>query len=177
MTTLLENPMPLIFFGIIAEAVLGVILLRTGRGAILWAMLGVLLLVMGGLGLERLVVTEAEEVEATLEAVADALLANDVDRVFQYVAPEAGMSRARARQALGMYRLTSVKMNNLKITINRLTSPPTAKARFIGVFTGKDQTGMLLPSNGRYGFEVKFRQEGDRWLITGHSEGDPRKFM
>lgn len=177
MTTLLENPMPLVFFGIIAEAVLGVILLRTGRGVILWAMLGVLLLVLAGLGLERLVVTEAEQVEATLGGLADALEANDLDQIFQYVAPEARSSRARAQQALGMYWVTSVKMNNLKVTINRLTSPPTAKARFIGVFTGEDRTGMLPLSNGRWGFEVKLRQEGDRWLVTEHSEGDPRKFM
>ncbi len=177
MTTLLENPMPLIFFGIIAEAVLGVILLRTGRGVILWAMLGVLLLVLGGLGLERLVVTEAEQVEATLEAVGEALEANDLDRVFQYVAPEAGMSRARAQQALGMYRVTSLKINNLKVTINRLTSPPTAKVRFIGAVSGEDRTGMLPYTNHRLGFEVKLRREGDRWLITEHTEGDPRKFM
>ncbi len=138
MTALVENPMPIIFFGIIAEAVLGVVLLRTGRGAILWVMLGVLVVVLAGVGLEWLVVTQAEEVEATLDNVAAALMANDLDRVFQHVAPEAQPSRSRARYAMGLFKLTGVKINNLKIKINRLTSPPSAKARFIGIISAED---------------------------------------
>ena len=66
MTTLLEDPMPVIFFGIVAEAILGVVLLQTRRGAVLIAMVAVLVVVLGCVGLERLVVTDTEQVENTL---------------------------------------------------------------------------------------------------------------
>ena len=50
MTFLLESPWPALVFGIFAEALLGIILLRTGRGVLLWAMAGVGLVVGGASG-------------------------------------------------------------------------------------------------------------------------------
>ncbi len=80
MTLLFENPLRIIFIGIVIEAVLGIVLLRTGRGALLWAMLGVLALTLAGVVVERLVVTEKERVEMTLDGITSALEANDLKR-------------------------------------------------------------------------------------------------
>ena len=89
MTLLFENPLRIIFIGIVIEAVLGIVLLRTGRGAMLWAMLGVLALTLAGVAVERLVVTEKERVEMTLDGITSALEANDLTRVLSYIAPDA----------------------------------------------------------------------------------------
>ena len=64
MTTLIEDPTPILVVGILIEAVLAIALLRTGRGVLLWAMLAVAGLTGLGLLLERWVVTERERVEA-----------------------------------------------------------------------------------------------------------------
>ena len=175
-TTLVENPVPIIFIGIVAEAVLGVVLLQTGRGVLLLAMLGVLLLVLGGVALEWLVVTEVERVEASLDGVAAALEANDSNAVVSYISPAASGTRSRAQWALSEYEVTDTTIRNLEISVNRLTSPPTAEARFDGVISLAARKGAMLPYNNYPAqFTVKFRLEGDRWLITGHSEGDRRR--
>ena len=171
MTTLVENPMPVIFFGIIAEAVLATLLVSTRQTAFIWAMLGVLVLVLAGVALEMLVETEVERVEATLDGVVDALEDNDLTRLLdEYVSTRATNTRRRAITALQMVEITSAKISSLDITINRLTSPPTANARFRGAVRFEPQTDIVHYRYYAADFRVELRLEGDRWLITDHVE-------
>ena len=170
MSTLLEDPMPIIFLGIVVETLLAAALLNTRRGVILLAMLGVLVLVLAGVGLESLVVTEVERVEAALDGAADALEANDLARVLEHVASSADQTRGRAEQVLGMIEFNDVKIHNLRITVNRLTSPPTAEAEFNGIFAFRDLTGQFARRGYAARFTIGLRLEGDRWLITNHIE-------
>ena len=170
MTTLVENPMPIIFLGIIAEAVLITMFVSTRQSAFIWAMFGVLVLVFAGVALEILVVTEVERVEATLDGIANALEANDLQGLLDnYVSPSAVRTRTRAITAMPMVEITSAKISSLTITINRLTSPPTAEARFIGTVRYEPRDPERVPYR-YYGrkFVVELRLEGDRWLITDH---------
>ncbi len=173
MITLVEDPMPIIFFGIVAEAILAAVLLRTGRGIALVAMIGVALLVLLGLGVERLVVTEREEVEAAIDGIAAALEANDLDRVLSFVDPAAGHTRGRAAWAMERAEVLDTKVRNLSINVNHFTSPPTARAEFNGVIRLRDRRGQFPYDNYAAKFTVEFRREGERWLITDHVEGKP----
>ena len=172
MTTLLENPMPVIFIGIIAEAMLATILVSTRQAWALWAMIGVLVLVFAGVGLERLVVTDVERVETALDGVADALEANDLTRLLEeHVSPDAANTRRRAISAMGQVEITSAKISNLTVTINRLTSRPTARVEFHGAVRYEPRDPERIPYK-YYGarFIVELRLEGDRWVITDHIE-------
>ena len=174
MTTLLENPLPIVFFGVIAEAILGAALVSTRRGILLVAMAVVLLVTLAGLALEYWVVTERERVEATLDGIVAALESNDLDEALQYVAPDANFTRARARFAMTAIEITDAKIHSLQITINELTSPPTAEANFHGVVYYRDRTGMNPYEYYSSPFGVELRKEGDRWLITNHVEQEWR---
>lgn len=173
--------MPLILFGIAAEAVLGIILLMSGRGVLLWAMGGVLVLVLAGVGLERLVVTEREQVEATLEGAAAALQANDQTRLLggeAYLAESAVETRERARYALNHIEFTKVKITNLEIKINRLTSPPSATARITGHVQYEDPTGQMIHDNYLIkDLTLRLRRTPEGWKIVGHQwKNDPGRF-
>ena len=171
MTTLVEDPMPVIFFGIIVEGILAIMLFSTRNGLLVWAMLGVLVLVRAGVALEMLVVTEVERVEATLDGVTRALEDNDTTRLLErYVHSSAVNTRRRALSAMQMVEITSAKISGLEITINRLTSPPTADARFRGVVRFEPQTEMVHYRYYAANFRVELRLEHDRWLITDHIE-------
>jgi hypothetical protein len=176
MTFFLESPWPVIGVGILVEVVLGLILWQTGRGVLLWAMGGVLLLVLGGLLLERLVVTEKERIEATLDGAAAAVEANDLDRVNTYLAADAAEPRTLARWALDRVTFTKVKITRIEITINRLTSPPAAKAEVSGYVSLRDRKGEYPYENHPLSGTVELRQDGNRWLVTGYKlHDDPRK--
>lgn len=175
MTLLLENPLPIVFVGIALEAVLGVVFVNTRRGLVVLAMIGVLLLVLGGVALEWAIVTPKEEVEATLDGVADTLEANDLSRLLSdYIHPDAGVTRSRAAFALGLVEVSRAKMNSLEVTVNKLTSPPSAEARFRGVVYFRSKVEQIPYDYYTAEFTVELRQQGDRWLITNHAEKEGR---
>ena len=174
MTTLLENPTPVIFIGILVEAVLAIALVKTGRGVLLFVMLGVAAVVGGLVLLEWLVVTERERVEMTLDGCARALEANDADRVLSYIAPTAAHTRAEARRALDWIEFTKLKITDMQVTINELTSPPTARAECIVVVSGRMRRGEFETGTRPIRLSVDLHRGNEQWFITNHDvQGAP----
>jgi len=168
MTALVESPWPWIAFGIFAEVGLGLLLLHTQRGVLLLPMGGVLLLVLGGMVLERHVVTDRERVEDCLEGVAAALEANDLQRVLGFISASAVETRSQARRAIDYAQFQQIKIKDLQITVNYLTSPPSARATFTALVTASDRGNLFGVRTLPLEFRVDFRQEDQSWLITGH---------
>ena len=168
-TTLLENPLPAILAGIVVEAILGVILVRTGRGMVLGIMGGVLLLVLALVGIEALVVTEPERVEQALEAGRAALEANDTDAVIACLAPQAEATQRLVRWAMRRVELTRVKITQLDVgPINALTSPPSVKVRMAALIEFRDRQGEFPYNHRPIEFDLTLRRYDDRWLVTEH---------
>ena len=134
-------------------------------------------LVLVGVGLEWLIITDRERVEATFDACTTAIENEDLDTLLSYCEPLALTTRAKAALALNLYEFDEVRITDLNITIIRHSSPATAKAQFTAMVTAQDRTGLL----GRYtkpiGFTVTLRDHGNRWLVSGHElQGAPAGF-
>jgi hypothetical protein len=167
---LLEDPTLFIFLGIAIEAVFGILLFRTGRGVLLWIMLGVLLVCLTGIIGQRFIITERKRVIQTLDGIVTALEANDLNGVLSYLEPEAAHSRDRARWALGRVEVTSASYRKVDVKINNLTSPPTAQVSFFGLIGHRDRKGELPYNNYASNFTINLRKHGDRWLVEEHRE-------
>ncbi len=175
MTTLLENPMPIVLFGIVVEAILGGFLVTTRRGVLLVPMAGVFLLVILGVVVERLVVTEKERAEQALYDAAAAIQSNDVKRVESFIAKTPGSDvLRRASHYMGLVEFEQVKISGLRVTLNRLTSPPSAEARFNGSARFQDRSGMIPYRYYRSDFKVDLVLEPDGWKVKD-VQGDPQK--
>lgn len=173
MTMLVEDPKLVILLGIIGLAVLASLLPRTQRiGLVFLGMAGVLVLTVAGVLVERFVVTEREEVEAAVYGITDALEANDVAGVLGYVAPSAKHTRSRAQWALGQITVLDTGVRHLDITINHLTSPPTAEISFDGTIRYDYKTPGIGRNFYASHFVVLLEKDGDRWLVTDHVEQD-----
>ena len=172
MEILFENPLRIIFIGAVVEALLGIALFRTGRGPLLWAMIGTLALTVLGVVVERLVVTERERIEMTLDGITSALEANDLGRVLSYIAPTAVKTRNRAAWALGRIEFQSARVYRLDITINPLTTPITAKASFFGYIAYRDRQGEI--PYGNYGSKFIADLQGRRPLASDRSRRGAR---
>ncbi|MBN1589661.1 MAG: hypothetical protein JW888_09110 [Pirellulales bacterium] len=170
MVTLVESPVPILFAGIVAVAILGIVFFNTGRAVFLLAMAGAVALTLAGLGIEYLVVTDREEVETALDALANAMEANDCDAAVACLSPSATETRARARWAFARFRVDEANVSDLKIEVNNLTSPPSAEARFKGLIKVHDRKGEAPYGSALFDFTLDYRKEGDRWLVTGHTE-------
>jgi len=165
---LLEDPTPALVVGILAAVVCGVALLRTTRGIYLLALAGVVLATLAFVGLEWLVVTEVERVETTIEAGATALEADDLDLALGLCAPEAEDVRQAARRTLAVVRFTKVKITDLKVSINRLTSPPTATAELTVLVSGRPRRGGFEEMSRPFGVRLFLQSRDGRWLVTDY---------
>jgi len=169
----LEHSGPILLVGVILEVIFGSILVRTGRGVWLGPMIGVLLLTLGGVFLERWIETPKEQVAGVLYGAASAIEHNDVEGLFEYISPTARYTPQRARSVLQQYRFQQARITHLEIEINPLTSPPTATAHLVGWINIEDTQGQPFYA-GRITLEVQLRWEKDRWRITGHQEQEVR---
>jgi hypothetical protein len=172
----LESPWPILIIGLAAEVVLAVILIQTGRGALLAAMAGVAAVVGIGLLVEHFAVTDRKLITQTLDEAAAAVEANDPPRVLALLASDADETRSAAKEHLGKAEFVQVKIFSLEIHVVRTTSPPTAKATFNVLATGKWRNGEFGEQTLRpFPMFVGLRYESGRWLITSHKfVEDPR---
>jgi hypothetical protein len=174
MTWLVESPWPAVTLGVVLEVALAIVLVRTGRGAVLIAMGLVLLLTAGMVALEWTVVTETEQIEGLLHAAATALEANDPPRVLALFSPDSPR-RAEIESVLGRYTVRDVHIGRvLEIVTNRLTNPPSARAYFVGRVSGTDSRGTVPYQNMIQRFRVTLHRDGERWLIHDYTMEDPR---
>ena len=98
----LESPWPILIAGLVLEAVLAIVLFRTGRGAVLAVMGGVALVVLLGVLIERSTLTDTKRVRQTLEAATAGLQANDTRQVFPCIVPDADGDRVAGTYRLGL---------------------------------------------------------------------------
>jgi len=174
---LLENPIPIISFGIVAEVLLSIMLVWTGRGVLLWAMGGVLLLVLAGVGLEWLVETDAEQIQTTLYAAAAAIETNRKDELLELVEPAATETRELIALAFKEVEFTRAKITHLQIKqIDRQGTQDTAEVEVKGIFSFKGLRESLPYENRFAELDVYLQRQNDRWLVSGHDwDDDPRR--
>lgn len=175
MSWLFEDPTTLIAAGVLIEALLAVALVKSGRILLIAAMVGVLALVGLGVLVERLVVTEREQIEATLDGVTTALEANDVEGVLRFIDPAAAGMRSSVRSAVSEARITDARIYDLVAHVDHRTNPPTARADLTGRVKGRYRGEAPAGGEGLFlrRFTVDFRQEGDRWLMTDYQDRGP----
>jgi hypothetical protein len=170
MSWLFENSTPTIIVGVIVVGLLGLGLVRTGRGVLLWAMVGVAALVGLLILVELFVVTDFERVESTLEQAAAALNGNDAPALVALIDPGAGNMRSQVASEMDRFRIDSAKFNKLKVQFNYYTSPPSAEAEFLGVLQFEDRAGLMTRGSAVSPVRVFLHKVDDRWLMRGYDE-------
>ena len=175
MTMLLEDPMYAISAVVAIELILLAAIFVTGRGILLGLMALVALIGAGLIILERVVVTEREQVENVLDEISRALETNDVDQVLVYVSPQANDIRQLVRRTLPRVVIREVLITgDLHIDVNMQAAPPTAVARFIGRIQGNLKHGGAPYESFVRRFEVTFQQHDDHWVVTAFKDHDVR---
>jgi hypothetical protein len=172
MSWLFEDSTPIVVAAGLVEVALALALFKTGRVVIFVAMTGVLALALLCVLTEWLVVTPTEQIAATLDSVADALTADDVDGVVEHIDPAAAELRAEARTVMAMIQINEAEVVQLEVTLNERAEPPTARADFWGKVSLKDRTGQIPYERLMPKFSIGLRREGDRWIVTDYTVHD-----
>jgi hypothetical protein len=169
----IESPWPATLLCIVAQVILGIVFLRTGRALVVVAMGVVLAVTAAALVIERTIVTDTELVEDTLHGIAEDLEANDFAAVLASFAPNCPRL-AEVRSQLNRVTVQSASVGaDLEVRISQLTSPPSATAYFTGRINARERSGTIPYENFIRKFKVKLERQDDRWLITDVEDAAP----
>lgn len=127
-----------------------------------------LLVLLLGVALVRFVPTDRKAITRSLDGAIAAVLEDDQERVFTFIAPRAEPVRAMARHYMPMFRIEQATYSDLRIEINDFTSPPTAETRFYAVARGKFKSDFLTGpyDRARVRLFVEFEKTSQGWLIS-----------
>lgn len=144
MSWLFEDATAVIVLGLLAEMLLLAILLKTGRGAVMWPIAAVALIATACLTTEFLVVTERERVEEVVDRMRLAVLANDSQRARELIAPEANILRKQSARLFDMLEVSELKITDgPHIVVNEFTAPPSATVDLIVRVAGRPKSGTV----------------------------------
>jgi hypothetical protein len=168
MTRFVESPVPCCLIGLAVLSILLILYLQTRRAAFMGAMLIVVLLVVAGIFIEQVVVTDREAIETAVYDLAASVEANDLPAVLSHISPQATQARRAAEREMGRYEVELARvLGKLDIDISYSSdgNPYKAEVRFQGVVKAKEGRSQL-EGGARLGFETTFVRERDRWLLS-----------
>ncbi len=167
MTFLLENPIPIYFVGAVLVTITGLtFLVRRTLSSLLW-FAGVVLAILLLLAVERLVVTEREQIEANLETLLESLRENDMPGVLVMIDPDAAEVRADVNAMMPEVTLKDTGATMLRIELSDSQDRPTATAQFLGRVDG------VHKRSGQRVFyldevQLQWRKRDDGWVVENY---------
>lgn len=163
MTWLTENPLPILVIGSVGFVLLLVGYVASRSARFLLAAGGVVVLVVGLVVAERLIVTEAEEVETAVWTLAAAVEQNDLEAVLESISPAAEHLRRAVRAALPQVQVTSINVSGLESEV------PGKRIPRIGTATFRAKVEFSAPEFPYQvsfdKWELTFRLEEEKWLL------------
>lgn len=160
MTWLTENPTPPVVLGIVVEALLVVVLMKTARREALWGMLLTAAATIGIVIANFAIVTPREEVTTALEEIRQLVEQNDRPELVKRIDPAAVSLRNQVQYDLANLTVEKAEIDKLKVIVD--PSATTARTEFDGVVVIRE--GMSRPIPLR--FRVELRKLDGRWVVS-----------
>lgn len=178
MTWLFESPAVPLFSGALLFAVAAAFWVQTRHRNALIGCAAVVGVTLAWLLVQHFVVTEAEQIKATIREIATRLEDNDVEGVVALISesnPEL-VQEVRTVMQLGEVQRVSIK-RNLQATTTSHRGGLSGQATFNAVATVK-------PRRGDWGQQpiprfvvVQLRKENGKWRVRSYEAKDPREGM
>ena len=172
MKMLTQEPEWIIGIGVVVVIGLVFAFLKTGAKPLVPTIGAVLALLVGLLVLERMVVTDEEELVETLNNLAIAVERGDLEAVLQHVHPSAERVIQDARRYHQQYKFHAVAITNMRKIIVNDQNPPTAEMHFI---VRADVT--ISATSARHsrvsGVILHLSKISDHWLVNRF---EPKRF-
>ena len=168
---LFENPYPALTLGVLVAGFCAAAFHVTRKSAFLWTIAATVLAVGTVFLLCYFVDTPRKQVKAVIDEGISAVCANDIERIIALLAPNAGSEIAPyIRQVSRMVKFTAAKASNVKITVNELTSPHSAKAEFHALVLFQGSRGEIIGDRYACRMVLTLEKQGGKWLIVGYTE-------
>jgi hypothetical protein len=172
---LFEEPLAILFGGAFLFAITFALWYQIHDRRALVAAFGTLALTASGLVVERLVVTDGEQVRRTLRRIVSQMEQNDRAAVLAEISDSATELREEAESVLSRVEIVKITIKrNLRVEVVRRGGRKSAEARFNAVATVEDRRGVFGRQIIPRFLIVRFRYESQQWKVTSYDAFDPR---
>ncbi len=177
MEWIFENPLPALVIGGLTTAILISGWLQTGRSSLAYLAGIAVALTIGAVILERMVVTDREEVQATLFEIARLVENNQIEQALEYAHELTPEVRRQAAAELALYEFESIDIKrNLQIEVFPDHVPPRATAEFNVVVTLSTRVDIFRNQRiPRYIEMTLFREADGVWRVGAYQHYDARR--
>ncbi|MFO1064598.1 MAG: hypothetical protein U0892_12105 [Pirellulales bacterium] len=173
MTELLfESPVTVGVAGGFFTVVALVLWVQAGYRAALFTGVGMAVLTVIGLLLSTFVMTDREQIEQTLYAIADHVEHNRIDEAVNYVDPNTRAMVDRVRGEFRSYKFQEARITGIRnIEVNHKTKPVSAVAEF-NVAVSLELAGQPYRGVRRF-VRLYFFQKNGKWLVNNYEHFEP----
>jgi hypothetical protein len=180
MNWLYEQQLVIVVIGVALILGLGAAWSASGRKELLFAMAGALLLLIAGLVIERLVVTDREAIRATLAQMAHDVQSNNRRAIVEHIYSGAPQLKRQVEAELRNYHFTECRITRInKIEVDDHMEPRSAIVEFNVIGSGsseKDSIGELehIP---RWVRLQMIRETDGRWTVAKYDHDSPERML
>ena len=174
MSVVLENPLPIYSAGAVLATLCGLAFLARRNLPSLFALAGAVVVTLALVLIERVVVTDREQIEAAVVELMLAIERNDLSEVVGSIDPTATEIRSDAETLMPQVRVKDTSVSALRVEVDA-SAEPTAVAKFRGKIDGlhKRSGQRAVYFEEVHLFWVK---REDRWFVVDyrvHTRGMP----
>lgn len=181
MNWIYEQPLVIVVAGVLVLTALGIAWSSTGRKELAIAAGLVLLLVIAGLIVERIVVTDNESLRQTLTEIAHDVAANNRRALYQHIADTASALKRRAQNEVPNYQFQTCRVTKIhKVIVDSKSVPKSADVEFNVVFSGNFRQGgtEVNVSHGARWIKLHFIQDkAGQWKVEDYDHDDPQRMI
>ena len=180
MNWLFEQPLIIVAVGVMLILGLGAAWSASGRRELLYAATAVLALLLVGLIVERVVVTDREAIRQTLLEIANHVKNNDHAALRRRIHSSAADLKRKADAELPNYHFTECRITRIhKIDVDTSAQPHSALAEFTIVASGTFKVvGTEVTSTVPRWVQLQLLREKDgSWTVSGYEHAEPQQMM
>ncbi len=175
LTWLFEKPITIIMTGMLFVGICAAFSYTMNNKKLQHAAIAIFILTIIGVVVERFVVTDNEQVRATVYGLADFIRKNDMEGVLSHTSETSPKARSDVKREMPRYTFKSCSVAGFRsVEIDSYSSPPKATVEFVVWFNAKSKRGDLLEGPGRRAVILDFQKEEDGvWRFYNYSHHDP----
>jgi len=178
MLWLYEQPLIIVALGVGLILALGAAWSATGRRELLYAAGVGFALLIAGLIVEKMVVTDREAIRATVLQIARDVQNNDRRAVLRHIHSSVPQLRRQAEAELAKYEFKEMRVTRIHlIDVDGQTEPRSAIVEFNVIGSGSERGGVELDHVAQWIRLQMLREKDGRWTVANFEHDSPERMI
>jgi hypothetical protein len=176
---LFESPYTIVALGVALIFVIGAGWTVSGRKELLYALAAAIAMLFAALIIERLIVTDREQIRAALQEIARDVKNNDHRRIISHIHSSAAAIKQKAQAEMPKYHFTDFRITKIhSIDVDRSAVPSSAvvELNVVGGGTFREH-GIEMDHVARWVKLHLLKEKDGRWTVAEYEHDDPQRMI